>query len=142
MPVAPAEEANPEPRLLVAVGTHVEVELIDRTGARERLAFDVVPDRAADFAHGCLGEGTPLAKAILGQVAGSRLDYRMDDTQAVLILSVAPAAGVSTEAANRRQAALEKTVKQLNRTNAAVFAASYNGKWGDYDPEGVEHWEE
>jgi len=22
-----------------------------------------------------------------------------------------------------------------------IFASSYNGKWGDYDPEGIESWD-
>ena len=53
----------------VALGTHVEVELIDEAGVSERLAFDLVPDEQADFANGFLGVGTPLAQAILGQTA-------------------------------------------------------------------------
>ena len=56
--------------MLVALGTHVEVELIDESGASEHLAFDLVPDEQADFANGFLGAGTPLAQAIWGRTRG------------------------------------------------------------------------
>jgi hypothetical protein len=26
-------------------------------------------------------------------------------------------------------------------TNATIFAPSFSGKWGDYDPQGIEKWE-
>ncbi len=63
-----ASNATPS---LVAIGTHVEVELIDESGAGELLAVDIVSDSQADFASGFLGAGTLLARAILGQPAGS-----------------------------------------------------------------------
>jgi hypothetical protein len=49
----------------VGPGTHVQVELVDEAGNTEHLAFDVVPDAQADFAHGYLGIGTPLAQATM-----------------------------------------------------------------------------
>ena len=58
-----ATEPNTNTTLQVAQGTHVEVELVDEAGAREPLAFDIVPDAQADFAQGFLGAGTPLAQA-------------------------------------------------------------------------------
>ena len=72
----------------VAVGTHVEVELIDEAGVNERLEFDLVPDKQADFANGFLGESTPLAQAILGQTAGSVVAYRVGDVAKVSVLTV------------------------------------------------------
>jgi hypothetical protein len=30
----------------------------------------------------------------------------------------------------------------VDQTNAINFASSFSGKWGDYDPAGVEKWEE
>lgn len=135
-------EELPKP-LKVAVGTRVEVELVDRAGESERLAFELVPDRAADFAHGFLGEGTPLARAILGKTAGSVVPYQVGELVRVRLLSVAPGSATSPEElAAQRQAAHEKIVSDINRANAAAFAASYTGKWGDYDPEGVEHWDQ
>ena len=63
----------------MAVGTHVEVELIDEAGESERLVFDLVPDKQADFANGFLGESTPLAQAILGQTRRECGAYRVGD---------------------------------------------------------------
>jgi hypothetical protein len=28
------------------------------------------------------------------------------------------------------------------RTNAEIFASSFSGKWGDYDPQGMAGWSE
>ena len=72
----------------VEVGCHVEVELIDDRGQGEFLAFDIVPEQAADFDAGRLGENTPLAQAILGHSAGSHIPYALADVQSVRILSV------------------------------------------------------
>jgi transcription elongation GreA/GreB family factor len=69
----------------VAIGTHVEVELIDETGAREALAFDVAPDEQADFANGFLGAGTPLAQAIWGKGQDDVVAYRLGDVVSVRI---------------------------------------------------------
>jgi hypothetical protein len=33
-------------------------------------------------------------------------------------------------------------VRQISQTTAANFAASFSGKWGDYDPDGVAKWTE
>jgi transcription elongation GreA/GreB family factor len=72
------QESNATP-IPVAIGTHVEVELIDESGAGELLAVDIVPDNQADFASGFLGAGTLLARAILGQLPGSVVSYRVGD---------------------------------------------------------------
>ena len=76
----------------VAVGTHVQLELLTESGTSEAMAFDVVPDSSADFAAGFLGAGTPLAQAILGQWAGSRVPYRAADIVEVRILAVTSSA--------------------------------------------------
>ncbi len=133
------DEERKIPPKRVAVGAHVEIELVDQAGNAERLDFDIVPDRGADFASGFLGEGTPLAKAILGKPAGFKAPYRAGDVAQVHILSVGPGSGVSVkELEARRQAALQKNQEQVERTNLVNFASSFSGKWGDYDPEAVE----
>jgi len=125
-----------------AWGAHVAVELLDASGGRERLEFDIVPDAAADLSKGFLGEGTPLARAIQGQPAGSDLPYRQADIVRVRILSVEPARSLpDSEATKQKDAVLRKAVEEAQRTDAIVFASSFSGKWGDYDPEGMEHWE-
>jgi hypothetical protein len=126
----------------VEVGCHVEVELIDDRGQGEFLAFDIVPEQAADFDAGRLGENTPLAQAILGHSAGSHIPYALADVQSVRILSVQPArTQAPDDAAARRQASLQKALNAIARTDAAIFASSFSGKWGDYDPGGIEEWE-
>jgi hypothetical protein len=125
------------------MGTHVEVELIDQQDSAELLAFDIVSDESADFEHGFLGAGTPLAQAILGQLVGSVIPYRMGDVSRVRIVSVDRSQIIApTDAAERRQAALKKARDQAERTSAEIFAASYSSKWGDYDPAGIADWSE
>lgn len=72
----------------VALGSHVQVELVSQTGQRESLAFDLVPDPAADFASGLLSMNTPLARAILGQTPGNTVPYRIGDLVEVKIVSI------------------------------------------------------
>lgn len=129
--------------LTASTGTHVIAELIDASGAAERLEFTVVPDKMADFSRGYLGEGTPLARLIRDHPAGALLPYRTEDTHQVRILSVEVArswpAGQSDQP---RQEAMRKAQEQIERTNAILFASSFSGKWGDYDPAGIDHWDE
>jgi hypothetical protein len=122
----------------VAVGTHVEVELIDEAGECERLVFDLVPDKQADFANGFLGEGTPLAQAILGQTTGSVVPYRVGDVVKVSILAVTLEARAPVEdVAAKRQAVIQQVVAESDRISDMVFALAVGSKWGDYDPGGV-----
>jgi hypothetical protein len=128
-------------QLTVATGTHVAVELLDTSGRSERLEFDIVPDAVADLASGFLGEGTPLARAMQGKPAGSDLPYKQADIVRVRVLSVAPArSSPDAEAAQQQDAVVRKAVEEAERTDAILFASSFSGKWGDYDPEGMDHW--
>ncbi len=101
---------DPHPGL-AALGAHVEIELIAESGERERLAFDIVPDAAADFAAGFLAAGAPLAKAIMGRPAGATVPYRQADITEVRILAVRPSQRAADEAAaEARQAATQEAV--------------------------------
>jgi hypothetical protein len=137
-------DAQDEGQIVAHVGTRVEVELLDSSGEAERLAFDIVPERDADFSGGFLGAGTPLAQAITGRKAGSIVPYSLADVVAVRILSVraserAPEAG----AADAREAALREAVSKSNLEDAVRLALTVDVKWGDYDPEGLEtNWSE
>jgi hypothetical protein len=120
----------------------VELELIDLEGRSEAMSVNIVEDQAADFRAGFLGIGTPLAGAILGQPAGKTLAYQSGDLRAVKIKSIR----VSTvepegNAAAQRDVVIKKAVADSDRTNAVLFASSFSGKWGDYDPQGMENWE-
>jgi hypothetical protein len=124
---------------VVHVGTRVEVELIDAAGGAERLAFDVVPASAADFSAGFLGAGTPLAQAILGEVAGSTVPYKLADVVAVRVLTVEPSQRApEAGAVQAREALLREAVDKSNLEDAVRLALTVDVKWGDYDPEGLE----
>jgi len=130
------EEANIP--LQVGPGTHVQVELVDEAGDAERLEFDIVPDAQADFSHGFLGIGTPLAQAILGQTAGSAVPYRVGDIAQARILSVT--LDVQTPTADieaKRQAVLRQALAQAEQVSDMAFALAVGSKWGDYDPGGA-----
>jgi hypothetical protein len=122
----------------VALGTHVVAELIDDTGARESLAFDLVPDEQADFANGFLGAGTPLAQAIWSKCAGDVVACRLGDIVSVRVVDVTYAERQQEEdVAARRQALIQQAVAESERISDMVFALAVGSKWGDYDPGGV-----
>ena len=128
--------------MIVKVGTFVELVLIDRNGNSETMAVHLVDDKAADFAAGYLGTGTPLGRTILGQPVGKTLAYPIGDLNAVRIQSVSISAAKPEEnSSERREEVIRKAVEESDRTNAILFASSFSGKWGDYDPEGIEKWE-
>ena len=121
--------------VLAAIGTHVEVELIDESGAGELLAVDIVPDNQADFSSGFLGAGTPLAQAILGQPAGSVVPYKVGDILQVRILKVASnASAPPADVEAKRQAVIQKAIAQSELVSDMAFALAVGSKWGDYDP--------
>jgi len=122
----------------VAVGMHVEVELVDESGAGERLTLDIVPDDEADFSSGFLGISTPLSRAMLGRRAGSVVPYRAGDIREVRILSVATSARPPAEdVAATREAILQKAVTKSDMADTVRFALSVDTKWGGYDPSGI-----
>ena len=133
-----------EPPVEITVGVRVEVELVSESGAREPLAFDIVPDSEADFSAGCLGVGTPLSQAILGQCAESVVPYRMGDIIEVRILTVGVGGRSPTKnVAADRQAVIQKAISKSDLANAVRFALTVDQKWGDTDPEGIaSNWEE
>ncbi len=120
------------------LGCRVEIELVDESGGCERMAFEIVADAQADFAAGYLGKSTPLAKALIGQSAGSVIPYRMGDVVEVRLLAVGPGSGPAVDIASRREENYQKALRQSERTNAIIYASSMNSKWGDYDPSGIE----
>ena len=121
--------------LVIAIGCHVELNLLTREGERDRLNVDIVLDEAADFSQGFLGAGTPLAKILLGEKAGTVIPYLKDDIYAIEVLSVTPSTVEPPNDIDKvRKANLARTIHEVEHTNAVVFASSFSGKWGDYDP--------
>ncbi len=122
----------------VAIGAHVEVELMAESGENERLAFDIVPDAEADFDAGFLGAGTPLARAILGANVGSVLPYQVGDITQVKVLGVKASSRAPTQdVAADRQAVIQKAISKSDLADAVRFALTVDQKWGDTDPEGI-----
>jgi hypothetical protein len=125
-------------RSQVAQDTHVEIELIDELDNRELMEFDLVADSAADFDNGRISVSAPLGKAIRGKFEGAVVDYVKGDIRKVRIVKVKPLERkVGDDAAARRQAVLDEALRKAERTNVEMFAASYDGKWGDYNTEGM-----
>lgn len=119
-------------------GRHVVLELRYGSGETEKLELDIVKDESADFDRGFLGESTPLAQAILGRHAGETVSYQAGDRVHVHIVAVsAELAGTPEDLSARREETLRKAVRQSEDTNAILFASSFSGKWGDYDPNAV-----
>ena len=142
----PKSPSKPDPRpLRVDVGMFVEIDFIDVGEQHEGLSFQLVPDAQADFKNGFLGEGTPLARAILGRMAGERVDYEADEIVAVEIRSIHPgqAGQMRPNTAAQRQESVRRAAEQADLTSTILFASSFNGKWGDYDPSGLmDDWEQ
>ncbi len=128
----------------VALGTRVEVELVNKNGTRERLAFDIVPDREADFAAGRLSENAPLAKALAGKRAGDSVPYQVGDLVEARVLSVgASRRAPGEDAAAEREEKLRRARSQAELGNVISFALTFDSKWGDYDPESIAaNWDE
>jgi hypothetical protein len=128
----------------VQPGLCVQVEITYQPEAeleKERLEFVIVPDELADYPAGFLGQGTPLAQAILGEPVGRVVPYFTGDALSVTILSASPTSRApSPDTASRRQERYRQALDQSNRTDAMIFASSFSGKWGDYDPQGIEKW--
>jgi hypothetical protein len=106
------------------------------------MSIDIVPAKAADLDRGLIGANTPLAKAIRGKTAGSIVPYGQGDIHSIRIVSVtASEVVVSADATERRQAVLDKARTDAERTNAEIFAASFSGKWGNYNLEDATEWD-
>ena len=122
----------------IKVGCHVELNLLDRTGKKDRLSIDIVPDGSADFSHGFLGESTPMAIVLLGEREGNVIPYLKDDIFALEILSVSQSTSTPpVDAQEKRQSKMNKAIREMEHTNAVLFASSFSGKWGDYDPDSL-----
>ena len=129
-------------QLRVDIGSRLVIELLNASGGSEKMEVTVVPDRAANFSRGLLGESTRLGQTLLGQPAGAMLAYTVGDLRAVRVISISTAdQDIVESSAERRQQEVEKTRLEIARQNAANFAASFSGKWGDYDPDGMEKWD-
>lgn len=110
----------------------------ERNGNTERVKLVIVPDEAADYSHGYLSENTALAKALLGEKVRTIIPYLKDDILSIEVLAVTrPTTEPTKDGAERRKARMRKTIREVEDTNAMIFASSFSGKWGDYDPDSI-----
>jgi len=110
------------------------VELVDSSGEAEQREFTLVTGKQADFKSGLLDENTPLGRALLGHRAGETIPYQAGDLIEVRILTVEVGDGSSSsDAAEKRRAAVQKAAAQSEITNQMIFSTASGSKWGDYD---------
>jgi hypothetical protein len=77
-------------------------------------------------------------KDLLGEKAGQVIPYLKGDILSIEVLSVTkPATAPAKDAAEKRKAKFKETLREVEDTNAMVFASSFSGKWGDYDPDSI-----
>jgi hypothetical protein len=125
-------------QMIISIGCHVELNLLDRAGNKDRLEIDIVADESADFSQGFLGESTPLAKVLMGEKAGNVIPYLKDDILAIEILTVVPSTvEPPVDVQEKRRSMMNKAIREVEHTSAVVFASSFSGKWGDYDPDSL-----
>jgi hypothetical protein len=116
------------------LNSRVLVELVDISGEADRREFTIVTAEQADFKSGLLDENTPLGQALLGHHAGEVLPYRVGDLKEVRVLSVESLEDtVSSEAAEKRRAAVQQAAAQSEITNQMIFSTASGSKWGEYD---------
>ena len=125
--------------LRVQPGYCASIKLLYRSGEEEHHEFDLVPDEESDYQVGFLGVSTPLAKAILGEKAGVTVPYFTDELMAIEILSIRESTRTAEDTAVQRDSAVQNAKDQIEFTNAVLFAASMNTKWGSYDADGLDY---
>ncbi len=137
-------QSENKPDEIIWSGYRVVVDLVSDDQSVERLAFQIVPDELADFLQGYLGEGTPLGKAIIGHAVGEHIPYEAADIIEVRIVGAELAnTGPDESVPARRMESMRKALKQTELANMIAFAASFNSKWGDYDPKSLsDEWEQ
>jgi len=96
----------------------VLLELVESSGESEQREFMLVTAKQADFQSGLLDENTPLARALLGHLAGDVVPYRLGDLKEVRILKVE---------------AVRKAAEQSEITSQMIFSTASGSKWGDYE---------
>ena len=125
--------------LRVQPGYCVSIKLLYRSGESEHLEFDLVPDDQSDYQIGFIGISTPFAKAILGEKAGITVPYFTDELMAIEILSIRESTRTASDSAVQRDRVVQNAKDQIEFTNAVLFAASVNTKWGSYDADGLDY---
>ena len=75
----------------------------------------------------------------MGEKIGVTIPYFTEELMAVEILSIRESTRTpETNTASQREAALKDAQDQIEFTNAVLFAASVDTKWGEYDADGLD----
>ena len=123
---------------IVTMGSRVSLELVENNGDCDPMTVELVADSAADMAHDLLGEGTPLARAILGRKAGDVVPYKVGEMKEVRVLAIAPGQAEADDLSERRTATRAKMIKDADKTSRLIFSTAFSSKWGGYEPDKLE----
>ena len=122
----------------VSVGMHVVISIETKTGTREQLEFDLVPDKQSDFSSGLMSERAPLAQALLGHASGETVQYvpPASSEQTVTILKVEPSRRALPTA--DREDSLGELKDKIARRESRQIALTTELHYGSIDPDGIE----
>ncbi|HEX7588721.1 MAG TPA: GreA/GreB family elongation factor [Anaerolineae bacterium] len=118
---------------------HIAIEIKDQTGATERMVFDLVPDKQANFSSGLISERAPLAQAILGRTSGETVQYLPPSgaQQTVTILTIEQSGRASMRPDSDRVQALEQVKDRIARRESRQIALTTELHYGSIDPDGI-----
>lgn len=118
--------------------SQITLRLALEDGSSEEMTVTLCSDQAADMTRGLLGAGTPMGSALFGHRSGDLIPYRAGDIVSITVLRVRQTnTDLDQNASAQREANLRKAAADSERTNAMLFASSFTGKWGDYDPSAI-----
>lgn len=123
----------------VILGCCVELDFIYRTGNRQRIKVELVPDDKADFERGFLGISTPLAQTLLGEGPGYLIPYFTEEFQAIQIILIEKSSLGADHQSSARKKVIQETLEQIEFRDAVLFASSTSTKWGSYDADGLDY---
>jgi hypothetical protein len=128
------------PSLCAIVGTHVMIEISDKSGVIDQLEFDLVPDAQANFAAGLMSERTPLAQALAGHAAADVIPYRPPSgaAQTIKILDIQPGRSDATAGGADRHEILGQVMDRIARRESRQTALTAELHYGSIDADGIE----
>jgi len=124
----------------VQLGMEIEIDILFRSGDKERIYFRIVPDEHSNYKMGLLSEKSSLAQAIIGEKPGTTVPYFTQETMAISIQSVTKSnKTIDPDVKNKRNKFIERALNKIQFRDALLFAASTETKWGSYDADGLNY---
>jgi hypothetical protein len=127
-------------KLVVKLGHLVELDLIYRTGERERMRLTIIESPLSDLDSGLLSNESSLAKTILGEEQDCIIPYFTDELEGIHVISVSrnpektDIGTIKDIKSNRRD-----ILSQIEFREALLFASSSDTKWGSYDADSLKY---